>query len=128
MKPIIFALIALAQIAALDAYAQAKFPTRPVRIVTVGAGSQNDILARLIAPKLSEQWGQPVVIENRTGAGGAMAANTVAKATPDGYTVLMLSNQFAIGAAVHAKVFLSVDLEDVQVRRSHREHLAPCSQ
>ena len=102
MKPIIFALIALAQIAALDAYAQAKFPTRPVRIVTVGAGSQNDILARLIAPKLSEQWGQPVVIENRTGAGGAMAANTVAKATPDGYTVLMLSNQFAIGAAVHA--------------------------
>ena len=80
---------------------QQKFPTKPVRLVTVGPGSQNDILARLITPKLSESWGQPVVIENRTGAGGAMAASIVAKAAPDGYTVLMLSGQFAIGAAVH---------------------------
>ncbi|HTE43436.1 MAG TPA: tripartite tricarboxylate transporter substrate-binding protein [Steroidobacteraceae bacterium] len=75
-----------------------------MRIVTVGAGSQNDILARLIGPKLSESWGQPVIIENRAGAGGALAAATVAKATPDGYTVLMLSNQFAIGAALHANL------------------------
>jgi tripartite-type tricarboxylate transporter receptor subunit TctC len=80
---------------------QQKFPTKPIRVVTVGPGSQNDILARLITPKLSESWGQPVVIENRTGAGGAMAASIVAKAAPDGYTVLMLSGQFAIGAAVH---------------------------
>ena len=107
MKVVIVALLLIvqsAQTAALDVAAQAKFPLRPVRIVTVGAGSQNDIVARLIAPKLTEQWGQAVVIENRTGAGGAMAANTVAKATPDGYTVLMLSNQFAIGAAVHTNL------------------------
>ena len=84
------------------AHAQQKtFPTKPVRIVTVGAGTQNDLLARTIGPKLSDLWGQPVVIENRTGAGGAMAASIVAKAAPDGYTLLMLSSQFSIGAAVH---------------------------
>ena len=80
---------------------QKPFPTKPVRLVTVGAGSQNDILARLITPKMSESWGQPVVIENRPGAGGAMAATIVSKAAPDGYTLLMLSAQFSIGAAVH---------------------------
>ena len=104
MKILIIPLLLAAQTAALDAAAQAKFPVRPVRIITVGAGSQNDIVARIIAPKLTEQWGQPVVIENRTGAGGAMAAAMVAKATPDGYTVLMLSNQFAVGAATHANL------------------------
>ena len=83
---------------------QKNFPSKPVRVVTVGPGSQNDILARIIGPKLSESWGQPVVVENRTGAGGAMAAAIVAKAPPDGYTLLMLSGQFAIGAAVHANL------------------------
>lgn len=84
--------------------AQQKFPHKPVRIVSVGAGSQGDILTRMIAPKLSEAWGQPVVVENRAGAGGTLAANTVAKATPDGYTILLLSSQFAIGAAMHARL------------------------
>ena len=83
------------------AQAQQKFPTKPVRWVTVGPGSQNDLVARIVTPKLSETWGQPLVIENRAGAGGAMAATTVAKAVPDGYTLLMLSSQFSIGAAVH---------------------------
>ena len=84
--------------------AQQKFPHKPVRIVSVGAGSQGDILTRMIVPKLSEAWGQPVVVENRAGAGGTLAANTVAKATPDGYTILLLSSQFAIGAAMHANL------------------------
>jgi tripartite-type tricarboxylate transporter receptor subunit TctC len=83
------------------AHAQQKYPSKPLRWVTVGAGSQNDPLVRIIGPKLTESWGQPVVIENRTGAGGAFAAATVAKAAPDGYKLLMLSSQFAIGAAVH---------------------------
>ena len=84
------------------AHAQHKnFPNKPVRWVTVGAGSQNDLIVRIVGPKLTEMWGQPVVIENRPGAGGAFAAATVAKAAPDGYTLLMLSGQFAIGAAVH---------------------------
>jgi tripartite-type tricarboxylate transporter receptor subunit TctC len=67
----------------------------------VGPGSQNDLIARIIGPKLTESWAQPVVIENRTGAGGAFAASTVAKSAPDGYTLLMLSSQFSIGAALH---------------------------
>lgn len=83
---------------------QTNFPRKPVRLVTVGPGSQNDIIARLISPKLSESWGQPIVVENRTGAGGAMAAAIVAKAPADGYTLLMLSGQFSIGAAVHANL------------------------
>lgn len=86
------------------AHAQAKFPVKPVRIVTTGAGSQTDILVRLIAPKLSDAWGQPVVIENRAGAGGALAASIVSKAAPDGYTVLALSNQFAINAAINTNL------------------------
>jgi tripartite-type tricarboxylate transporter receptor subunit TctC len=102
----IVAIMALGVIAAPAARAQApqKFPHKPVRIVTVGAGSQSDVLTRMLAPKLSEMWGQPVVVENRAGAGGTMAAVTVAKATPDGYTFLLQSNQFAIGAALHANL------------------------
>ena len=91
-------------VAATAAQAQPKFPQKPVRIVTVGPGSQGDVLTRLLAPKLSEVWGQPVLVENRAGAGGTMAAVTVAKATPDGYTFLLQSNQFAIGAALHANL------------------------
>ena len=90
-----------AAVAAGLAHAQQKFPTKPVRWVTVGAGSQNDLVARIVTPKLSEIWGQPVIIENRPGAGGAFSAATVAKAVPDGYTLLMLSSQFSIGLAVH---------------------------
>ena len=58
----------------LLAQAQQKFPTKPVRIVVgFSPGSATDITARLIAPKLSDMWGQPVVIENRSGAGGQLA-------------------------------------------------------
>ncbi len=91
----------IAAAAAGSTHAQKNFPTKPVRWVTVGPGSQNDLVARIVAPKLNEMWGQPLVIENRPGAGGAFAATTVAKAVPDGYTLLMLSSQFSIGAAVH---------------------------
>jgi tripartite-type tricarboxylate transporter receptor subunit TctC len=80
------------------------FPTKPVRLITGGAGSQNDLLARLIGAKLNEAWGQPVVIENRPGVGGAFAASIVAKAAPDGYTLLLHSSQFAIGAALHTNL------------------------
>ncbi len=73
------------------------WPNRPVRmIVGFSSGSATDLTARLIAPKLAETWGQPVVIENRTGAGGAIAASMAARATPDGYTLLVISASFAI--------------------------------
>lgn len=71
------------------AFAQS-FPNRPVRIlVGSAAGGGTDIVSRLIAGKLADLWGQPVVVENRTGASATIAADFVAKAPPDGHTVLM---------------------------------------
>ena len=68
----------------------ADFPSRPLRILTpFSAGSTTDIIARPIAAKLTEAWGQPVVVDNRAGAGGSIAAEITAKATPDGYTLMI---------------------------------------
>ena len=80
------------------------YPSKPIRIVTGPAASQNDIVTRTISAKMSEGFGQSVVVENRTGAGGAIGANVVAKATPDGYTLLLQSAQFAIRAAVQTNL------------------------
>lgn len=81
------------------------WPTRPVRIVVgFSAGSATDISARLLAPKLSDMWGQPVVIENRTGAGSSIASAMAAQATPDGYTILLISASFAINAVLRSNV------------------------
>jgi len=79
-----------------------KFPVRPVRVVVpFTAGSATDITARMVGPRLGERWAQPVVIDNRPGAGGTLAAAAVAKATPDGHTLLLISASFAIGAVLH---------------------------
>src|SRR3954464_11351759 len=83
------AVIAAALGTAACAYA-AGFPEKPLRILTpFSAGSVTDIMARPLAAKLTEAFGQPVVVDNRTGAGGAIAADITAKATPDGYTLLI---------------------------------------
>jgi tripartite-type tricarboxylate transporter receptor subunit TctC len=86
------ALLALA-IAGLAPAAAEEYPTRPITIVTpFAAGSATDTAARLVGKYLQKGLGQPVVIENREGAGGMLAAETVAHANPDGYTLLLTSN------------------------------------
>jgi tripartite-type tricarboxylate transporter receptor subunit TctC len=101
--------IALGAIVASPASAQedaAKYPTRPIHIVvgfTPGGG--NDILARIVGQKLSDSLGQPVVIDNKPGGGAIVATEYVAKAAPDGYTLLVgASGAMTINPAVYAKL------------------------
>ena len=89
------------------AWAQA-YPTRPVRIIEgFGAGSALDIVARFIGQSLSEQLGQSFVIENRSGASSNIAAEAVARASPDGYTLLLISTANAINTTLYEKLNFS---------------------
>ena len=83
----------------------AAYPERPVKIlVGYSAGTTSDVFARIIAQKLSDRWGQPVVVENRDGAAGSIAADLLAKSTPDGYTLMLTSNAFTLGKALRANL------------------------
>ena len=94
------AVASLAQAVHAQAPAQ-NWPQRPVRmIIGFSPGSATDITGRMVAPKLADIWGQPVVIENRSGAGSSIASTVAAKATPDGYTLLLISASFAINAVL----------------------------
>lgn len=81
------------------------YPSRPVRvIVPAAAGGGADIVARAIGQKLSETWGQQIVVDNRTGAGSIIGTDLAAKATPDGYTVMLTTSALAVGDAVYKKL------------------------
>jgi tripartite-type tricarboxylate transporter receptor subunit TctC len=90
---------ALALALALPAFAQ-QYPTKPVRLmIGYAAGSSTDIVGRVMADRLGAYWKQTVIVENRGGAAGNLAAEAVAKATGDGYTLLFAQNGLAISAA-----------------------------
>lgn len=94
--------VAWAQTAAQSAQA---FPNKPIRIlVGFSAGSTTDILARTVAQKMTETWGQPVVVDNRPSAGGILASRVVAESNPDGYTMLQVSAGHAVTAALYRKL------------------------
>src|ERR1043166_3601194 len=77
------------------------YPSRTITlIIPFAAGGSNDVVGRAIGKKLTEAWGQPVVIENRPGAGALIGTEAVAKAHPDGYTLLLVSPTFTIGPAI----------------------------
>jgi len=83
----------------------AQYPSRPIRVIVPQApGGSNDFMARYIGGMLSERLGKPVVIDNRPGAGGMIGTDTVAKANPDGYTLLMASTAFAMNPAAMKKL------------------------
>ncbi len=89
---------------ALQAFAQ-EYPAKSVHVViTFPPGSATDIVGRVVCQKLSEYWGQPVVVENRGGAGGSIGSAIVAKAAPDGYTLLINSSAHAVNPAIYAKL------------------------
>jgi tripartite-type tricarboxylate transporter receptor subunit TctC len=91
-------ILLLAQAVCAPAQAQPKFPTKPVRLLLpFGPGGVADVTMRLLGQKLSEKWGQQVVIENRPGAGGVIAQQALLASAPDGYSMSVTGNGTAIG-------------------------------
>ena len=89
----------------IAAEAQTAWPTRPVKLVVpFSPGGSTDVVARMLGQRLSEIWGQSVIVDNRAGAGGNIGADIVAKAQPDGYTLLMASGSITINPHIYAKL------------------------
>src|SRR5260221_569862 len=97
MKVIIRALAAVLALGAFAFVNAQDFPTKPIRVI-VGPGP--DLVARIMGQKFTDAWGQQIVIDPRPAAGGAIAAEAVAKAAPDGYTLLLSSASYPINAAL----------------------------
>src|SRR2546429_6867292 len=91
--------------ASAGAFAQASYPAKPIRLVVpYTPGASNDTLSRATAQSMSPLLGQPIVIDNRPGAGGMIGAEYVARADPDGYTILNVQASFATNVAIRAKM------------------------
>jgi tripartite-type tricarboxylate transporter receptor subunit TctC len=87
-----------------DAACAQSYPAKPIRIVVSSFGSGPDIMARLVGQKLTEAWGQQVIVDARVGASGRIAAEHVARSAADGYTLMLATSQFAIGSALYEKL------------------------
>jgi tripartite-type tricarboxylate transporter receptor subunit TctC len=104
MKTIFFAASLIAGTAAAADMAQ--FPVKPIRLVVpFGAGSNTDVLARTVAVRMAEHWGQQVVVDNRPGAGGNIGTDLVAKSPPDGYTIVLgAASVLAINQSLYSQM------------------------
>ena len=113
----LFAVVAtLAGLMAAPAIAQDAWPARPVKfVVPFAAGGSTDVVARIVGQKLSDLWKQTVVVENRTGAGGNIGGELVAKSAPDGYTLLFASGAIAINPHIHKKMPFDTDKDLVPI-------------
>jgi tripartite-type tricarboxylate transporter receptor subunit TctC len=90
---------------ATPAFAQSAYPSKAVRLVVpYAAGGATDIVARALAEKLTEQWHQAVVVDNRPGAGTTLAADAISRAAPDGYTLYMTTSAHTISASIYKKL------------------------
>jgi len=100
-----FGTAVLALVIVVGSASAQSWPSRPIRvIIPFGAGSATDVVPRIVFDQLSPQLGQPIVVENRVGAGGTIGSAAVAKADPDGYTLLAHSNAHTISPAVYASL------------------------
>ena len=98
-------LVMLPVASAAEAALAQDYPTKPIRmVVAVAPAGPTDILARMIGQKLTESWGQPVIVDNRPGGGQVLGTDIVAKSPPDGYTLLMSTNTFAVNPALFKKL------------------------
>lgn len=104
LRVVFLAALAVGQLQSTVAAADA-YPSRAVRIIVgYSPGTTSDVFARIIAQKLSERWGQSVIVENRDGAAGSIGADAVAKSEPDGYTLMLGSNAFTLGKILRVKL------------------------
>ena len=105
LKALLMSLGAVAAMAAVSAAGAEAYPSRPLRVIVPGmAGTSPDLLARTIAQHLSPRLGQPIVIMNQPGGGGNIGHGTAAKATPDGYTLLVTSDQLSINESLFSNM------------------------
>jgi tripartite-type tricarboxylate transporter receptor subunit TctC len=110
MKLVFTGAIALALFSSISQFTRAQtpatdYPAKPIRIVVPSSpGGGIDALARVIAPRMTETWGKPVIIDNRAGAGGLIGSEIVARAPPDGYTVLIVAGGYTLNPSLYAKL------------------------
>ena len=108
MRALCAAVVAVAAFAA--SAATGEYPTHPIRyLVAFAPGGINDIMARIVAQKLNESWGQAVIVDNRPGAGGNLAAGLLARTNPDGYTFMNISTAHTISQTLYTRLDYSLE-------------------